>query len=90
MTLPNDIVRRIASEFAADRIAVATEILESCAELKESARVQRCVVHLARGDLDKLREYAHAAEVDYRDVIWWAEYDGGETVLRDLNQPFAD
>jgi hypothetical protein len=37
---------------------------------------------LAGGDPVKLAQFTAAARLDYRDVIWWAEYDGGEILLR--------
>jgi hypothetical protein len=33
--------------------------------------------------------YVGAATQDYRDVIYWAEYDAGERKVRDFNEPFA-
>jgi hypothetical protein len=37
-------------------------------------RVQRAILMLAEGDLDRLRHYVQAATGDWRDVLWWAEY----------------
>ncbi|MBN1605615.1 MAG: hypothetical protein JW940_03240 [Polyangiaceae bacterium] len=41
---------------------------------REVARVRRDVLRLARGDLEAVRRLMDAAVVDYRDVLYWAEY----------------
>jgi hypothetical protein len=41
---------------------------------RERERVQRAILMLADGDVDKLLSYTLAAKHDYRDVLWWAEY----------------
>ena len=40
----------------------------------ERERVQRAIVKLSEGDVEKLREFTAAAKLDYRDVLLWAEY----------------
>ena len=58
----------------------------------ESPRVVRCVLFLANGDFAELAKMREAARRDYRDVIWWAEYDhpsNPEKRLRDFDQPFS-
>lgn len=47
----------------------------------------RCVIVLAGGDIEKLRHYVEQALMDYRDVIYWAEYDA-ERRIADHNEPF--
>lgn len=41
---------------------------------REVARVQRAILTLAKGQLDQVAYLVGAAKVDYRDVLWWAEY----------------
>jgi hypothetical protein len=41
---------------------------------RERERVHMAVLRLSRGDLRRLREYVDVARIDYRDVLWWAEY----------------
>jgi len=70
--------------------AERTEARAIVAELvvgPEGVRVARCVVHLAGGSLAELQRSAAAARLDYRDVIWWAEYEGAERQLRDFTKP---
>lgn len=87
MSLPDDLQRGLAK--FADRERART-LLEPLLALPEGPRIARCVWWLAGRDddaLERLAHYATAARVDYRDVIWWAEYDGGETQLRDFTNP---
>ncbi len=93
MALPPDVVVRIQVDFGA-RAAEATHVLESRADIaNETARVFRCVVFLAQGDLDRLVQLAEQASADYRDVIFWAEYVDHDAAsprrVRDFNRQFG-
>jgi hypothetical protein len=79
MPLPADVRRALAAYPEATRGAL-DKLVE--AGVPELARVARCVMFLAGGDPAELARCVAAALADYRDVIWWAEYDGGETLLR--------
>lgn len=81
--LPDDIERALARQFPEDT-ELARAVLEPLLDL--GPRVIRCVLWLST-DLDKLGQYADAARLDPRDVIWWAEFDGGEHRMRDFEQP---
>ena len=88
MSLPPDVVRAL-DRFAPGERDVARRLLDevlAATQANEGARVVRCVVWLGR-DFAELERYAAAARTDYRDVIWWAEYEGGETRLRDFSAP---
>lgn len=89
MSLPVDVEQAIDRRFegeAARRVRAAlTSLLAALAD--EPQRVVRCVFVLGGADPARVEQYAEAARRDYRDVIWWAEYDGGETRLRDLSRP---
>lgn len=81
-----DIIRRVRSDFAeSDQLAVL-EALESYSGA-EPDRVRRCILHLAKGTSEKVVHFVEAANKDYRDVIYWAEYDDDRRV-RDLSQAF--
>jgi hypothetical protein len=88
MTLPADVLRVIECFVVDERERVRTLLDEVllATQANEGARVVRCVLFLGE-DLAKLEHYAAAAKADYRDVIWWAEYGGGETRLRDFSKP---
>lgn len=81
--MPGDVVRALA----AYPEAVRSELEKLDGAVPELARVARCVMVLAGGDPTKLAQLTAAALLDYRDVIWWAEYDGGDTKLRSFMQP---
>ncbi len=86
--LPSDIREYIRSSFPDDVTHV-----ESTLGSIESARVVRCVLHLADGNLDELERMHEASQKDWRDVIWWAEYDhpqNPEVRIRDFNQTFGE
>jgi hypothetical protein len=51
-------------------------------------RILRCVLFLSAGDMARLVDFADRALNDWRDVIYWAEYDERDHRLRDFNQPF--
>lgn len=88
LSLPADVVSKIASDFPSDPLATVLALLDDY-EGPERLRVVRCIVHLAEGNTDKLLEFIGSARTDYRDVIYWAEYDGDDRRIRDFNQPFS-
>ena len=38
------------------------------------ARVQMACLKLSEGNIDKLKHYVEQARMDFRDVLYWAEY----------------
>ena len=40
------------------------------------SRVQLAVLKLSEGRIDKLQHYVEQARMDFRDVLYWAEYYG--------------
>lgn len=83
--LPDDVLRRIET-FPSEHRADLRARLEQLAGIPEPARVARCVLWLA-GDHARVGHFLQCALADYRDVLWWGEYDGGETRLRDFTNP---
>ena len=92
MKLPPDIEWRIEIDFGPDGINPVRALFIETAEAitHERARVMRCVLHLAQGDEGRLLEYLQVAVIDYRDVIYWAEYDRDDRQIADFNRPFGD
>lgn len=41
---------------------------------RERERVQIDILKLSEGSVDKLLHFVTAAKLDYRDVLYWAEY----------------
>ena len=69
------VIARVAAEFAAaDRADVLAALDGYAGDTPEGrARVQLAVLHAAKGDMEKIRTYSAHANVDFRDVLWWAE-----------------
>jgi hypothetical protein len=85
-----DIEERFRSDFGAD-LEIARQKLERLHGIATDdalPRIARCVVHLADGDLEKLIHFVECARQDWRDVIWWTEYAGGERQVRDFHDRF--
>ncbi len=81
MTLERRLRVRVAKDFAeADRTAVL-ELLCSY-DGSEPDRVRWDILELSKGSLVKVREYVEAARVDYRDVLYWAEYFQNDPMLK--------
>lgn len=71
---PTDILHRVTEEFGASS-GRAIELLENVpSPLTERVRILRCIVFLAEGDIRLLPLLIEHAFVDYRDIIFWAEY----------------
>jgi hypothetical protein len=49
----------------------------------EGDRVRWDILELSKGELKKVGEYVKAAQTDYRDVLYWAEYYENDPMLRD-------
>jgi hypothetical protein len=63
----------IAKVFPESERSAAAEAIDAY-DGNERARVQVAILALAGGDMQHLRELVRAAELDYRDVLYWAEY----------------
>jgi len=84
--LPADVSKKLEADFGPDDMATVRNLLAEY-KGKESPRVIRCILHLAEGDTNKLLHFINAANSDYRDVIYWAEYDKGDQRAHDFNLP---
>lgn len=73
---PESIAALVAGTFPEEQ---AAEVLKLLADYgvesyeREAERVQRAIISLSEGDLDRLRHFVAAAKADYRDVLFWAE-----------------
>lgn len=92
LPLPADIRRRIARDFdPADASALLVDIAahRTTGPKIFSDRIVRCIIYVARGDLEIAGRAIAMALADPRDLIVWAEYDNKfDQQLRDLNLPF--
>lgn len=95
MTFKQDIQQRIKLDFK-DSAGKANELLSNAiseTDYLKTDRVIRCIVFLAKGDLNMLEKYINNAVFDTRDVMLWAEYEKQEGELnfkriRDFNRTF--
>jgi hypothetical protein len=71
--MQEDIQNKIVTDFGPNHLT-AIELVEKFeAEEELSPRITRCIVHLAKGDLTKLKSGIQRAKYDWRDVILSAE-----------------
>jgi len=89
--ISSDIRERLASQFPGEIYFEALRLLEA---LDFEQRVLRSIVFLGAGDLEALRRFARCAEQDWRDVVFWAEYEDHDSErprwVRSMADPFTD
>lgn len=68
-----DILERVNKDFS-ESSNQAIEILSLFEDdMKLSPRITRCIIHLANGDISKLKYWIEEAKIDWRDIIGQAE-----------------
>lgn len=89
-----DIFQKIEKDFGKDAKLAHKEfeILDAKTKGLISDRLFRAIVYLAEGNIDKLKMYIEMARVDWRDVLWQAEYDSPDDSERnrDFNKTFYE
>ncbi len=89
--VPPDVIGRIAAEYPGETYFEARRLVES---LALEPRVLRSIVFLAAGDFEELLRYARCADRDWRDVVFWAEYENHESEtprrVRSMTDPLMD
>ena len=73
MTFKADIINKIITDFGIHSTK-AFEILENVllkTDHLNSDRLIRCIIFLAKGNMDDLNKYIKAAVIDPRDVMLW-------------------
>jgi hypothetical protein len=73
MNLEHRTLERISKEFLAPEQASVIGLLIGYAG-PEFGRVTWDILRLSKGSLDNVKLYTQAAQTDYRDVLYWAEY----------------
>ena len=81
MNLEPRTLERIAREFALAEQPAVIEQLEGYAG-PEPGRVVWDILELSKGKLEGLRELVQAARKDYRDVLYWAEYQKDDPMFK--------
>jgi hypothetical protein len=90
----DDVRARVEKDFSTSAQFVAAQIeefIESFCKIynmQPGDRVLRSIVFLAQGSLDNLQHYFKAALTDWRDVVYWAEYDRNDKRIHDFNLLF--
>jgi hypothetical protein len=74
-------LERIRQEFQEPDLDGVIELLASYSG-PESDRVRWDILELSKGELGKIGEYVKAAQSDYRDILYWAEYYKDDPLLR--------
>ena len=80
-----DIVRTAGVLFPAEQVSAVLAILDryrSPSWSQDGLRVQRAVLVLSEGRLEKLEEFEREAERDFRNVLYWYEYTKAGVALR--------
>ena len=85
--LPADIETRLSQDYPVESLPAVSCSLATYLG-SERDRVIRCIIHLSAGDPQRVSYYLGIATQDYRDVIYWAEYDKDDRRVRDFNRPF--
>ena len=77
MIFKDDILKQIELDFneVADKAIEMLSDAISKTDYLKTDRVIRCIIFLAKGDLEKLRKFIDNAIFDTRDVMLWAEYE---------------
>ena len=95
MTFSDDILARAKTDFGGRADQAMEILLDAIAknDKLKSDRIIRCIIYLAKGDIQDLTKYIESAVIDTRDVIFWAEYSGINEYktpkqLRDFNKTF--
>lgn len=85
-----DIRARLLREYPGESNFEAVRLVES---LLVAPRVLRSIVFLAHGNFDELERLARRAEIDWRDVVFWAEYEDHDAEhprkVRSMEEPFS-
>jgi hypothetical protein len=74
-------LERIRQEFEGPDQNGVIELLASYSGA-ESDRVRWDILELSKGKLEKIGEYVKAAQTDYRDILYWAEYYKNDPLVR--------
>ena len=81
MSLEERTRERIAKEFTTSDQVLVMDLLSTYSG-PENARVVWDILELSKGKLENVRKYLQAAQTDYRDVLYWAEYYATDPLLR--------
>jgi len=81
MIMEQRILERVSREFKDSDWDAVVQLLESYVG-PEGDRVRWDILQLSEGGVEKVRDYIKAAQTDYRDILYWAEYYKDDPMLR--------
>lgn len=91
MDVPPDIIAKIQHDFSKADVASAIDLVSDLSAEDSGTftdQVLRCAIFLSGGSLSDLTRVLACARTDWRDVIYWAEYDAEDLHVRDHSVPF--
>ena len=74
------VLERVSREFQDSDRDTVVQLLESYVG-PESDRVRWDILELSKGSIERVRNYLKAAQTDYRDILYWAEYYKDDPML---------
>lgn len=86
-----DIIAKIALDF--ENPGEILDILASMEEVRGGpveSRVIRSILFLAAGDTARLRHFVDLYFIDFRDLLWQAEYENTGVRKYDFNRTFGE
>ena len=92
--IPEDVKNKIRKDYGNEASEVETAIVEFIRKFtklqpnEDIYRMVRCILYLSLGRKTKLHNMIDESFIDYRDIIYWAEYDPEGNKIRDLSKPF--
>ena len=92
-SLPKDVISIIRSKYSNKdhREFIINSLVQLGIDLElESARIPRCILFLSKGDFDLFKKNLKRASVDWRDIIYDAEYDSNNNKLYNFNNTFEE
>jgi hypothetical protein len=88
--IPADVRARLLRDYPGETTFEALRLVEA---RHFDARVLRAIVYLAAGDFEQLARLARRAELDWREVVFWAEYEDLDAEqprrVRSMDDPLA-
>lgn len=91
--LPEDVISKIRNEYSNNdnQEFIINSLVQLGVDWEfKSARIPRCILFLSKGDFDAFKNNLKSAETDWRDIIYWAEYDTNENQIYDFNKTFEE
>jgi|GEM_PF-6737367 len=85
MSFPSDISEHIKEHFRDPNRVY--KILDNLVVNKEELRIIRSILMLSDSDYDSVKAWVKSANEDYRNVIFYAEYDNRNIRKFDYNNP---